>query len=168
MEVGKDVTLDTLRKQGYRAFYVAIGAQGGRKVGVEGEDANGVLSGIEFLRKINAGESLKLSGKTIVIGGGNVAVDVARTAVRSDAETVAMYCLESRDIMPASAEEIEEAEGEGISIHTCFGPNGFSPKTARLRAWSSKSASACSTRTDASPPSMTKRTPSLLKRTTCS
>ena len=63
VEVGKDVTLDTLRTQGYRAFYVAIGAQGGRKVGVEGEDAKGVLSGIEFLRKINAGESLKLSGK---------------------------------------------------------------------------------------------------------
>lgn len=122
VEVGKDVTLDALRKQGYRAFYVAIGAQGGRKVGVEGEDAKGVLSGIEFLRKINAGESLKLSGKTIVIGGGNVAVDVARTAVRSGADTVAMYCLESREIMPASAEEIEEAEGEGISIHTCFGP----------------------------------------------
>ncbi|MEN6338534.1 MAG: FAD-dependent oxidoreductase, partial [Clostridiaceae bacterium] len=72
VEVGKDIALDALRKQGYRAFYVAIGAQGGRKVGVEGEDAKGVLSGIEFLRKINAGESLKLSGKTIVIGGGNV------------------------------------------------------------------------------------------------
>ena len=132
VEVGKDVTLDTLRTQGYRAFYVAIGAQGGRKVGVEGEDAKGVLSGIEFLRKINAGESLKLSGKTIVIGGGNVAVDVARTAVRSGAETVAMYCLESREIMPASAEEIEEAESEGISVHTCYGPKRILTEDGRV------------------------------------
>ncbi len=122
VEVGKDVSLDELRKQGYEAFYVAIGAQGGRKVGVEGEDASGVLSGIDFLRRVNAGQSAALSGKTVVIGGGNVAVDVARTAVRSGASEVSMYCLESRKEMPASEEEIEEAEEEKISIHNSWGP----------------------------------------------
>ncbi len=69
VEVGKDVSLDDLRKQGYDAFYVAIGAQGGRKLGVEGEDVKNVLSGIEFLRKVNAGEEIRLSGKALVIGG---------------------------------------------------------------------------------------------------
>jgi len=118
IEVGKAVSLDELRKQGYDAFYIAIGAQGGRKLGVEGEDAENVLSGIEFLRRVNAGESATLSGKTVVIGGGNVAVDVARTAVRAGA----MYCLESRKEMPASEEEIEEAMEERISVNNSWGP----------------------------------------------
>lgn len=122
VEVGKDVSLDELRKQGYNAFYVAIGAQGGRKLGVEGEDAAGVLSGIEFLRRVNAGESMNLSGKTVVIGGGNVAVDVARTAVRAGSAETAMYCLESRKEMPASEEEIEEAMEEHICVNNSWGP----------------------------------------------
>ncbi len=122
VEVGKDITLDQLRKQGYDAFYVAIGAQGGRKLGVEGEDAQNVLSGIEFLRRVNAGEQMQLSGKTVVIGGGNVAVDVARTAVRAGAAETAMVCLESRKEMPASQEEIAEAMEEHISIHNSWGP----------------------------------------------
>ena len=122
VEVGKDVSLDALRKQGYAAFYVAIGAQGGRALGVDGEDAKGVVSGIEFLRRVNAGENAKLSGKTVVIGGGNVAVDVARTAVRSGASEVSMICLESRSEMPASEEEIAEAQEEQISIHNGWGP----------------------------------------------
>lgn len=122
VEVGKDVSLDALRKQGYAAFYVAIGAQGGRALGVEGEDATGVVSGIEFLRRVNAGEDAKLTGKTVVIGGGNVAVDVARTAVRSGANEVTMVCLESRKEMPASEEEIAEAEEEQVSINNGWGP----------------------------------------------
>jgi NADPH-dependent glutamate synthase beta subunit-like oxidoreductase len=112
VEVGKAISLSDLRKQGFDAFYVAIGAQGGRKLGVDGEDAQGVISGIEFLRRVNAGEQTVLSGKTVVIGGGNVAVDVARTAVRSGASEVSMVCLESRKEMPASEEEIAEAEEE--------------------------------------------------------
>ncbi len=122
VNVGRDISLDDLRKQGYNAFYVAIGAQGGRKAGIEGEDAADVITGIEFLRKVNAGESIDLSGKTVVIGGGNVAIDVARTAVRAGTDSVDLFCLESRDIMPASDEEIEEAEEENIKIHTCYGP----------------------------------------------
>ena len=122
VEVGKDITLDQLRKEGYDAFYVAIGAQGGRKLGLEGEDGAGVLTGIDFLRRVNAGEDVKLSGKTVVIGGGNVAIDVARSAVRAGTDDVKMFCLESRDIMPASQEEIEEAEEEKISINNSWGP----------------------------------------------
>ena len=122
VEVGKDVTLDQLRAEGYKAFYLAIGAQGGRKLGIEGEDAEGVFTGIDFLRNVNAGKEMKLTGDTVVIGGGNVAVDVARTAVRVGASKVDMFCLESRDIMPASGEEIEEAEEENITINNSWGP----------------------------------------------
>lgn len=122
VEVGKDVTLDQLRAEGYKAFYLAIGAQGGRKLSIEGEDAEGVFTGIDFLRNVNAGKEMKLTGDTVVIGGGNVAVDVARTAVRVGASKVDMFCLESRDIMPASGEEIEEAEEENIKINNSWGP----------------------------------------------
>ncbi|MCE5211032.1 MAG: FAD-dependent oxidoreductase [Deltaproteobacteria bacterium] len=122
VEVGKDVAIPELRTEGFEAFYVAIGAQGGRKLGVEGEDAQGVISGVDFLRKINLGTSVDISGKVVVIGGGNVAVDVARAAVRTDAASVAMYCLESAKEMPATADEIEEAVEEGITIKNGWGP----------------------------------------------
>ncbi|MEX1376197.1 MAG: FAD-dependent oxidoreductase [Eubacteriales bacterium] len=122
IEVGKDVTIKELRKQGYEAFYIAIGAQGGRSLGIEGEDAEGVLSGIDFVRRVNLGEDIKLSGKAIVIGGGNVAVDVARTAARLDASDVSMYCLESAEEMPASPDEVEEANHEGIAVNNGWGP----------------------------------------------
>ncbi|MEN6636614.1 MAG: FAD-dependent oxidoreductase, partial [Clostridiaceae bacterium] len=122
VEVGKDVAIPELRTEGFEAFYVAIGAQGGRKLGVEGEDAQGVISGVDVLRKINLGTSVDISGKVVVIGGGNVAVDVARAAVRTDAASVAMYCLESAKEMPATADEIEEAVEEGITIKNGWGP----------------------------------------------
>lgn len=122
VEVGKDVTVPELRTEGFEAFYIAIGAQGGRKLGVEGEDAQGVVSGVDFLRKVNLGESAGISGRVLVIGGGNVAVDVARAAVRTEAASVAMYCLESTKEMPASADEIEEAVEEGIVIKNGWGP----------------------------------------------
>lgn len=122
VEVGKDVTLEELRAQGYKAFYMAIGAQGGRKVGIEGEDSQGVMSGIEFLRMINQDENKKVQGKVVVVGGGNVAIDVSRTAVRAGAESVMQCCLESRQQMPAALEEIEEAEEENIVINNGWGP----------------------------------------------
>ena len=110
VEVGKDVTIEGLRAEGYKAFYIAIGAQGGRKTGVPGEDANGVQTGVEFLRSVNLDEEhTRISGRTVVVGGGNVAVDVARTALRAGASEVSMFCLESRDIMPAAKDEVEEA-----------------------------------------------------------
>lgn len=122
VEVGKDVSLKELRGQGFEAFYVAIGAQLGRNLGVPGEDAEGVMTGVDFLRKVNLGEELKLDGETVVIGGGNVAIDVARTAVRVGSPQVHMFCLESREQMPALEEEIEEALAEDITVNNSWGP----------------------------------------------
>ena len=122
IEVGKDVSINDLRKEGFEAFYIAIGAQSGRMLGIEGEEAEGVITGVDFLRKVNLNENIKVQGKTIVIGGGNVAIDVARTAERIGALKVDMYCLESRKEMPALNEEIEEALSEGININNSWGP----------------------------------------------
>ncbi len=122
IEVGKDVTIDDLRKQGYQAFYIAIGCQGGRMAGVPGEDAEGVMTAVDFLRTVGADENYSVKGRTVVVGGGNVAIDVARTSTRCGAEEVAMYCLETLDTMPASKEEIEEAKDEGVSVNGGWGP----------------------------------------------
>jgi NADPH-dependent glutamate synthase beta subunit-like oxidoreductase len=122
VEVGKDITLNELRKQGYKAFYVAIGCQGGRTTGIPGEDSEGVMSAVDFLDKINKDSSMKMSGPTLVIGGGNVAVDVARSAVRVGTGDVLMYCLESRQEMPASLDEVSEAEAEGVKVSCGWGP----------------------------------------------
>ncbi len=123
VEVGSDTTIPDLRKEGYKAFYVAVGAQGGRKAGVLGEDAQGVLTGVEFLRSVNQDEeNAVLPGRTVVIGGGNVAVDVARTALRAGSDGVSMYCLESREDMPAAADEVLEVHEEGIVIWNGWGP----------------------------------------------
>ena len=122
VEIGVDITLSELRKQGYSAFYVAIGAQAGRSLGLEGEKAEGVITGVDFLRKVSLGEDLHLEGQAIVIGGGNVAIDVARTAERIGATQVDMYCLESREEMPALDEEVEEALSEDIVINNSWGP----------------------------------------------
>ncbi|MCH4191744.1 MAG: FAD-dependent oxidoreductase [Butyrivibrio sp.] len=122
VEVGKDITLDQLRSEGYQAFYLAIGAQGGRSLGVEGEDAEGVISGVEFLRNVNLGNKANLSGNVVVIGGGNVAIDVARTATREGAATVNLYCLESRKEMPALDDEIEEAQSDAVVFNNSWGP----------------------------------------------
>ena len=134
VEVGRDVTLDQLRAEGYQAFYIAIGCQGGRKTGVPGEEAQGVQTGVEFLRAVNINpEGTKLSGKTVVIGGGNVAVDVARAALRCGGENVGMYCLETRDIMPAAGEEVEEAEAEGVSVSCGWGPKEIITENGKVK-----------------------------------
>lgn len=122
IEVGKDITLDELRAQGYKAFYIAIGCQGGRKAGIPGEDAQGVMTAVDFLRMVGEDQTTKVSGRTVVVGGGNVAIDVARNNVRCGASEVTMFCLEDRDSMPASAEEIEEARQEGVQIECGWGP----------------------------------------------
>ena len=135
IDVGSDVTIQQLRDEGYKAFYIAIGARGGRMAGVPGEDAKGVMSGIEFLNKVNKDEEhMKLSGKTVVIGGGNVAMDVARTALRAGSDDVSMYCLESSDEMPAAKDEIEEALEENISINNGWGPKEIITENGRVKA----------------------------------
>ncbi len=122
VEVGKDVTIEQLRKQGYKGFYIAIGCQGGRKAGVPGEDAQGVYTAVEFLREAGTKESFELGGDVIVIGGGNVAIDAARTSSRCTQGKVTMVCLENKDEMPASREEILEASEENITIQNGWGP----------------------------------------------
>lgn len=122
VEVGKDISLNALRKEGYEAFYLAIGAQGGRSLGVEGEAAEGVIAGVDFLRDVNLGKKAELSGNVVVIGGGNVAIDVARTATRQGAAAVNLFCLESRKEMPALPDEIEEAEEDSVSFNNGWGP----------------------------------------------
>ncbi len=122
IEVGTDVTLSDLREQGYKAFYLAIGAQAGRGLGLADEDHKDVLTGVEFLREVNLNKPIKLEGKTVVIGGGNVAIDVARTASRVGATETSLFCLESRAEMPALEEEIQEALSEDIKINNGWGP----------------------------------------------
>ena len=135
IEVGKDITLDQLRADGYKAFYISIGCQGGRGVGVPGEDAQGVETGVDFLRRVNLDpETTKLNGNTVVIGGGNVAVDVARAAERCGDGKVSMFCLESRDIMPAADDEVEEAEAEGIAVNCGWGPKEIVSDNGKVKA----------------------------------
>lgn len=122
IEVGKDVTLTQLREQGYKAFYIAIGCQGGRKVGIPGEDAPQVVTAVDFLKEVNAKEKYKLKGDVVVIGGGNVAIDCSRDAVRCGDVKVSQVSLETRDIMPAAVEEIQEAEEDGVILHGGWGP----------------------------------------------
>lgn len=100
VEVGKDVTLAQLRAQGYKAFYLAIGCQGGRTAGVPGEDAAGIQTAVALLRTVGGDESHKMTGKTVVIGGGNVAIDAARVALRCGSSDVTMVCLEPRERCP--------------------------------------------------------------------
>ena len=121
VEVGRDVTIPELREQGYKGFYVAIGLQSGGKLGVPGEDAEGVKAGIELMREVNLEGKKNLSGRVVVIGGGNIGADVARTALRCGAEKVSLYCLEDYDSMPMGVEDRTECEEDGIEIHAGWG-----------------------------------------------
>ncbi|MDD4860374.1 MAG: FAD-dependent oxidoreductase, partial [Dehalococcoidales bacterium] len=122
--VGKDITLEKLR-QDNDAVFLSVGTQISRRLAVEGEDKSGVDYGIEFLRRVAAGDNVHLPDNLIVIGGGNVAVDVARTARRLGAKNVQIVCLEQRDEMPALTEEIRATLEEGININNGWGPNRF-------------------------------------------
>ena len=121
VEVGKDVTIPQLREEGFTGFYVAPGLQNGGRLGVPGDDAEGVIAGIDFAKKVNLEGEQKLTGRVVVIGGGNIAADVARTAVRCGAEKVILYCLEGYDEMPMGEEDRSECEREGIEIHAGWG-----------------------------------------------
>ncbi len=131
VEVGKDVTIPQLREQGYKGFYVAVGCQGGKKAGIPGEDAKGVCTAVDFLREVKEKEAFDLGGDVVVIGGGNVAIDAARTAVRCAEGKVSMFCLESRDEMPAGREEILEAAEEHIAINNGWGPKEILTENGR-------------------------------------
>ncbi len=120
VEVGKDITIQQLREQGYKGFYVAIGCQGGKLPGIPGETMPGTVTAIDFLHNCNCGT--KVNGKVVVVGGGNVAIDAARVAKRGGAASVTMLSLETEDIMPASLEERREAREDGVVINPGWGP----------------------------------------------
>lgn len=122
IEVGKDVTLNELRGEGYQAFYIAIGCQGGRIPEIPGNDAEGIDIAVSFLHHATEDNTRRMTGKVLVVGGGNVAVDCARTAYRFGGSNVAMYCLEDRESMPATDDEIREALDEDIAIQNGWGP----------------------------------------------
>lgn len=122
VEIGKDITIEELREQGYKGFYVAIGCQRGRKPGITGENAKGTYVAVDFLREAGAKESFALDGDVVVVGGGNVAIDAARISSRCVDAKISMFCLEQRENMPASKEEIAEALEEGIELNCGWGP----------------------------------------------
>ncbi len=122
VEVGKDVTLDQLRSEGFKAFYLGIGASKGSSLNCPGEELPGVYTGIDFLRRVNLGEKPEIGSNVAVIGGGNVAIDVARSAVRLGAENVTIIYRRGRDEMPAADDEIAEAEEEGVKFRFLSAP----------------------------------------------
>ncbi len=128
VEFGKDITLESLKKDGYASIFLGTGLHGSRGLGVEGEDLKGVIKGVNLLRDSALKEANSIEGKVVVIGGGNVAVDVALTARRLGSQDVTMVCLEARDQMPAWDYEIEEALEEKVNIVNSLGPAKFIEK----------------------------------------
>ena len=133
VEVGKDVTIEDLREQGYKGFYAAIGCQRGRKPGISGENAEGAYTAVDFLRKAGESESFSLEDDVVVVGGGNVAIDAARVSSRCTDAKISMFCLETREKMPASNEEIEEALEEGIELNCGWGPKEILEEDGHVR-----------------------------------
>ena len=121
IEVGKDVTIPELREQGYEAFYLGIGLQNGGSLGIPGDDAENVMSGVDYVKAVNRGWDAPVSGRVVVIGGGNIGADIARTAVRYGAEKVDLYCLESFDDMPMGEEDKALCAADGVTIHAGWG-----------------------------------------------
>ena len=121
VEVGKNMTLDALRADGYKAIYLAVGASKGTPAGCPGDDLKGVFTGIDFLRAVNLGKRPAIGKQVAVIGGGNVAIDVARAAVRRGADVTLLY-RRGREEMPAADEEVAEAEAEGVKFRFLCAP----------------------------------------------
>jgi formate dehydrogenase beta subunit len=119
---GEDITVESLKRDGYRAIFLAIGLHVSRRLNVEGEDLPGVLKGVDFLRDVALGNPTPVGKRVVVVGGGNVAVDVARTALRVGAQEVSMVCLENENEMPAWESELTAAREEGVALLNCFGP----------------------------------------------
>lgn len=127
-------SLDELFEQGYDAIFVGVGAHRGINMGMEGEDTRGVVDGADFLREVSLGQEVKLGERIAVIGGGNVAVDAARTALRLGAKEVSIIYRRTRAEMPASSEEIEEALEEGVKIEYLAAPTRVNRENGRLMA----------------------------------
>jgi len=131
---GKDITFKSLEKDGYSAVLLATGAHKGQKLGIDGEDAEGVLDGVTFLRNLNLGKSVKVDGNVAVIGGGNVAIDAARSALRIGAKDVFILYRREKDDMPAYKEEIVDAEHEGVKIFTLVAPKKINTEDGKVKS----------------------------------
>ena len=134
MEVGKEKTVGQLRKEGFSAFFIAIGAQESTRLGIEGEDLEGVYSGLDYLRRLNLGKPIKLGKRVAVIGGGNAAMDVVRSARRLGAEKALILYRRGLEEMPSRPEEIQECKEEKIPIHTLTQPIRFIGGNGRIQA----------------------------------
>jgi heterodisulfide reductase subunit A-like polyferredoxin len=121
--LGRDFSIDDLFSQGYRAIYLAVGAHKNLKLTIPGEDTEGVIPGVEFLRQVNLGELTRINGRVAVVGGGDVAIDAARSALRLGAEEVTVVYRRTRAEMPARTDEVDTALAEGIRIHYLTAPN---------------------------------------------
>ncbi len=134
VDIGKDVTIAQLRSRGYKAFFMGIGAQECKSLGVSGEDMLGVVSGVEYLRYINLGKTVPLGDRVAVIGGGNVAMDTVRTALRNGSSKPFIIYRRSESEMPANEEEIHECREEGIEIMTLTNPTRIIGENGRVKA----------------------------------
>jgi len=132
--IGRDLAIEDLLKQGYKAVFISVGAHRSRRLGVEGEDLEGVMHALEFLRKVNAGEKVSVGNRVVVIGGGNIAMDAARTALRLGAHEVHVLYRRSRDEMPANPWEVRETESEGVKIQFLVAPKRILGKDERATA----------------------------------
>jgi len=130
--LGKDFALGNLFEDGFHAVFLAVGAHKSQKIRVEGEDMEGVLPGTDFLRSVTMGEQTNLGSRIAVIGGGNTAIDAARTALRMGADNVTIVYRRSRAEMPASEWEVEEAEEEGVKLHFLAAPVRITGKDGRV------------------------------------
>ncbi|MFP4572928.1 MAG: FAD-dependent oxidoreductase [Desulfobacterales bacterium] len=128
-------TINDLKKEGFDAVFLSAGAQASKRIGIPGEEEGleGLYYGLNFLRDVRLGHDIRISGKTVVIGGGNVAMDVARTALRAGSDDVQVFCLESRDEMPAWAKDVHETEEEGALINTQWSPEQISRENGRIK-----------------------------------
>ena len=134
VEVGKDITIQQLRDEGYKGFYLAIGAQKSAKLGVTGEELEGVFGGVDFLREVNLGNKPEIGKSCAVIGGGNVAMDVCRTAVRLGAKNTYIIYRRSADELPADPEEVKEAIEEGVQFRYLNAPVAIEGKDGKVTA----------------------------------
>lgn len=134
VEVGKDITIDELRKEGYKGFFVAVGCQKGNIPNIPGVDALNITNALDFLTSALEDQNQKIDGDVVVVGGGNVAIDAARTAQRFTNNKVTMVCLEDRDHMPATNEEVLEALDEGIDLKNGWGPKEVIKENGKVKA----------------------------------
>ncbi|MFH7321384.1 NAD(P)-dependent oxidoreductase [Desulfurivibrio sp. D14AmB] len=130
--IGRDKSLDDLKKEGFEAVFLGPGAHASRKLGVEGEDLEGVIHGVDYLRRVNLGEAVNLGRNVVVVGGGNVAIDCARTALRTGSDQVFILYRRSREEMPASKAEIHHLEEEGVRIEMLAAPVKIHGENGRL------------------------------------